>query len=323
MTVPESDVVIRELDPNRDAEAVVDLIHELVPYAVTTIESWRQQFASVPERARRAARVAVVGGELAARAEANLNWFSESRTAFAGVSVRESFRRRGIGGRLWELLERHLDELAPSRVLSMFTETLESVRFADSRGFTEVRGETLSCVDPRTVDLSPIEALSLELVPLRDVAPEEVFEVDVITTADVPMTDQLDDIRYDDWLETVWRRPSLTLDGSVAAIEGDHVVAFTMLTANLAIARAFNDYTATLPDHRGRGLASAVKLASLRWAAENGVETVWTTNDETNAPMLAINRRLGYTPRARRVEYLRKGQLAQRKRLPEHGRKHL
>jgi hypothetical protein len=30
-----------------------------------------------------------------------------------------------------------------------------------------------------------------------------------------------------------------------------------------------------------------------------------TTNDETNAPMLAINRRLGYRPFGRRVEYLR------------------
>ena len=307
----ERDVAIRELDPERDGEAVVELIHEMFPYAVTTVESWRQQFASVPERARRTAWVAVVDGELAARAEASLNWFSESRTAFAGVSVRESFRRRGIGNRLWDLLEGHLDEVAPSRVLSMFTETPESTRFAHARGFTEVRGETLSCVDPRQVDVSRLESRSLELVPLRDVAPDEVYEVDVITTADVPMTDQLDDIRYDDWLETVWRRPTLTLEGSVAAIESGDVVAFTMLTANLEIARAFNDYTATLPSHRGRGLASAVKLASLQWAAENGIRAVWTTNDETNAPMLAINRRLGYAPRSRRVEYLREASAAE------------
>jgi len=30
-----------------------------------------------------------------------------------------------------------------------------------------------------------------------------------------------------------------------------------------------------------------------------------TTNDETNAPMLAINRRLGYRVAGRRVEYRR------------------
>ena len=35
-----------------------------------------------------------------------------------------------------------------------------------------------------------------------------------------------------------------------------------------------------------------------------------TTNDETNASMLAVNRRLGYAPAGRRVEYL-----AERERL--------
>jgi RimJ/RimL family protein N-acetyltransferase len=64
-------------------------------------------------------------------------------------------------------------------------------------------------------------------------------------------------------------------------------------------------FTGTMRAHRGRGLASAVKLASIEWAARNGIVQLATRNDETNAPMLAINRRLGYRPAARRVEYLR------------------
>src|SRR6266542_7103229 len=192
---------IRELDPERDAAGVVELIHEVFPAAVTTVEGWRQQHASVPARARRAAWVATVDDAIVARAEASLNWFSESRTAFAGVSVREPFRRRGIGGRLWELVEGHLRELAPTRVLSMFVETSEGVAFARARGFDEVRAETLSCVDPRTVDLSRLESPQLQLVPLRDIPPEEIFETEVATRADVPMTDRLDDIRFEDWLE--------------------------------------------------------------------------------------------------------------------------
>jgi len=42
-----------------------------------------------------------------------------------------------------------------------------------------------------------------------------------------------------------------------------------------------------------------------RWAAEHGITQLVTTNDETNAPMLAVNERLGYTSSLRRVEYLR------------------
>jgi len=301
------DVEIRELDPERDAEGFVALIHEVFPSAVTTVESWRQQHGSIPERARHSAWVAVDEGEVVARAEGSLNWFSESRSAFAGVSVRNAFRRRGIGGLLWERLESHLKEVEPKRVLSMFTETPDAVAFARARGFAEVRAETLASIDPRNVDLSPLDAVPVELVPLSAVRPEDVFEVDVITTPDVPTTDQLDDIRYDEWLETIWRRPTMKLEGSFAAIEEGRVAAIALLAANFAIARGFNEYTATLPSHRGRGLASLVKLASLRWAAENGITAVWTTNDETNAPMLAINQRLGYEPRSRRVEYLREG----------------
>jgi RimJ/RimL family protein N-acetyltransferase len=64
-------------------------------------------------------------------------------------------------------------------------------------------------------------------------------------------------------------------------------------------------FTGTLREYRGRGLALAVKLATTRWAAEHGITQISTDNDETNAPMLAINRRLGYKPVGRRVEYLR------------------
>ena len=297
--------MIRPLDPDLDGPGVVELIHEVFPSGVTTVESWRQQQASIPPRARHAGWVAIVDGTLAAWAQASLNWFSESRTAFAGVSVQETFRRRGIGSRLWELVEGHLRELAPTRVLSMFVETSEGVAFARARGFDEVRAETLACIDPRTVDLSRLESPQLQLVPLRDIPPEEVFEIDVTTTADVPTTDRLDDIRFEDWLEAIWRRPTMALEGSFAAIDDGRVVCMTMLAANLEKGRAFNEYTATLRSHRGRGLAALVKLASLGWAAENGVTAVWTSNDETNAPMLAVNRRLGYEPKLRRVEYLR------------------
>jgi RimJ/RimL family protein N-acetyltransferase len=54
--------------------------------------------------------------------------------------------------------------------------------------------------------------------------------------------------------------------------------------------------TGTLRDHRGRGLALLVKRASLANAAGRGVELVSTENDETNAPMLRVNEKLGYQP---------------------------
>jgi GNAT superfamily N-acetyltransferase len=295
--------VIRPLDPETDAAGVVDLIHEVFPAGTTTTESWLQQQASIPARARHAEWVAIVDGTVAARAEAGLKWFSETGSAFVGVSVHPAFRRRGIGGNLWDIVQQHIETLAPTRVFTMFTETPEGVEFAHARGFVEVRAETLSCVDPRAVDEG--DSGSTRLVSFRDVSAKEVYDIDMITTADVPMTEAVTDLPFDEWLDTLWRRPTITLDGSFAAIEDDRVVCITMLAANIERGRAFNEYTATLREYRRRGLAEKVKRASLRWAAENGIRAVWTTNDETNAAMLAINRRLGYVSRMRRVEYLR------------------
>ena len=98
----------------------------------------------------------------------------------------------------------------------------------------------------------------------------------------------------------------MTLDGSFAAIVDGRVAGFTLLAANIASAVARSPSTRRRsPTYRNRGIADRVKRASLAWAAANGIPAAWTTNDETNAPMLAVNRRLGYRPALRRVEYLR------------------
>ena len=68
--------------------------------------------------------------------------------------------------------------------------------------------------------------------------------------------------------------------------------------------RALNAYTGSLRAYRGRGFARLAKLGVMRQLAELGIELVLTENDETNAPMLAINNRLGYTPIESRYAYI-------------------
>jgi GNAT superfamily N-acetyltransferase len=296
--------VIRPIDRERDAEGVVELTHEVFPAGTKTVESWLQQEAAIPARAQHAAWVATVDGAVAGHAEATLKWFSAADAAYVGVAVRRAFRGSGMGTSLWERAEEHLEGLAARRVTALFVETPEGVAFARARGFAEERAETLSCVDPSTVDAAPPDA-AIRIVPLRETSPKEVYDVDMETTPDVPTTDEITDMPYEEWVEMFWRRPTVTLDGSFAAIVDGRVVGFTLLAANAERGRAFTEYTATLAEYRKRGIADRVKRASLAWAAAQGIRAAWTTNDETNAAMLAVNERLGYTSSLRRVEYLR------------------
>ena len=54
--------------------------------------------------------------------------------------------------------------------------------------------------------------------------------------------------------------------------------------------------TASHPSYRSRGLATWLKQHTLRELAAAGVHDAWAANDSSNAPMLAVNRALGYQP---------------------------
>ena len=59
---------------------------------------------------------------------------------------------------------------------------------------------------------------------------------------------------------------------------------------------AWHDMTAVRRAYRGHGVARALKDATIAWAIEHGLEALETGNDEDNAPMRAVNARLGYRP---------------------------
>jgi GNAT superfamily N-acetyltransferase len=63
--------------------------------------------------------------------------------------------------------------------------------------------------------------------------------------------------------------------------------------------------TGTLHDFRRRGLARLAKLATIRWAAEQGFRTMLTGNAETNAAMLGLNESLGYRPVLKETHFVR------------------
>lgn len=295
-------MIIRQLDLERDAADCTAIYQEVTPYTTAGVESWLHNQRTTPERAQHGQWVAEVNGRVVGFSFAGLKWFSTTDSAYASASVLSSHRRHGIGAALWERADDHLRALGVTRVTSMFVEEPRAVAFAHARGFAEDRAESLSAVEPTRVQ--PPDG---DVVPLAELDPRDVYAVDEATTPDVPMSDQVGSFPYDEWLEGIWRRPAVTHEGSFGALVDGRLAAFTLLAVNRDLRRGYTEYTATLREFRGLGLAERVKRASLSWAAANGIERVWTTNDERNAPMLRVNERLGYVMSARRVEYVRSG----------------
>jgi GNAT superfamily N-acetyltransferase len=295
---------IRELEPERDGPAVTELVREVNPTAVVNVAAWLHRMRSAPPRARGRAWVAEVDGALAGRSEAFLHPFIEgSGRGYVLVAVTGAQRRQGIGTALYDVALAYALEIGAAIVQTDFYENPEGTRFAEARDFRFARAEWAAVLDPREVHEDP--PADVDLRPVRAIDPHDLHLVDETATRDMPQLEQIESIPYDEWAQHVLEHPLFTLDGSFVAYVDDEPAACSMLLVDHESGRASNMMTGVVPWLRGRGLGLACKLGSIRWAADNGITMMATTNDETNAPMLAINERLGYRRAGRRVEYER------------------
>jgi mycothiol synthase len=101
-------------------------------------------------------------------------------------------------------------------------------------------------------------------------------------------------------MEESLRRRDRELRVTAALDDRDEVGAFTDLRVSRGSTLGFTDDTGTVAAHRGIGLATAVKLESLRRlrADRPEVTVVTTTNAEENAAMRHVNARLGFVAAA-------------------------
>jgi GNAT superfamily N-acetyltransferase len=293
-------MTIRDLEPERDAPALVELTRETQPFATITVDSWLHRARSVPQDARLRAYVAEVDGHVVGEGWALLAWF-EQGLAVMQVAVREEARGRGLGSALYERAIDHAHTLGAPMISTTFFENDAGVAFATARGFAEARAERVAVLDPRTVEEQPAAPVrSLLEADLRD-----AHRIDDAATRDMPSLRPHEPISWEEWQQHVLEHPLFVREGSFLAYADGEAAAVSLLTADSDSGRSTNFFTGTLPEFRGRGLGLAAKLASVHWAAEHGITKMSTMNDETNAPMLAINRRLGYEPAGRRVEFSR------------------
>jgi GNAT superfamily N-acetyltransferase len=294
---------IREIDPERDADDCVSLLRATQPGVITSREAWLHRTRSLPARARLRGFVAEVDGRVAGESYGFLGLFGDDATGICRVAVAEEQRRRGLGRALFDAVDAYLAAAGATSRLARFVENPAGVAFAAALGFREVRAETESTLDLRGLTEGPPG--DVDLRPISAIDPRDAHRVDLEATRDMPSTEAVDDLSYEDWAELVLAYPLFTPEGSFVAYVDGEPAAVSLLVADPESGRAANWFTGTRRPYRGRGLGSAVKLASIAWAREHGIVELVTDNDETNAPMLAINRRLGFRPARRRVEYLR------------------
>jgi GNAT superfamily N-acetyltransferase len=289
--------VIREATVE-DAPGAAALFRQVTPEFVTSPAAVRHLLTTSPPFARRRSWCAEEGCRIVGWVSASLVVdTSEAGVVWIAVSVHPEHRSHGIGSALADLAERHASSIGGRRILGWSRGDDASAAFARSRGLGQTGAHDVLSVDPRTIP-PPDPPPGVELLPFTAFAddPSPIHHVDAVTVLDEPSDVTIDEVPLERWLESYWSHPLLDRDVSFVAVVDGVPVATTFVQTDRESGRGSNNGTGTLPEHRGRGLATLAKRASLTRAAEIGITRVYTGNDVTNAPMLAINRRLGYTP---------------------------
>ncbi|MFB6892341.1 GNAT family N-acetyltransferase [Kitasatospora sp. NPDC056327] len=214
----------------------------------------------------------------------------------ANGSVLPGYRRRGAFTGLLAAAERHLAAHGVTELHSWVDDEPGSRTFAEARGFTAGRVAHFAVRD-LTVPLpvAPPLPAGVELRPASDFAadPHPVFLVEADAGQDEPGEVPMDAADYEEWLAGEWHRPDHDRDLTVVAVVDGVPAAFSAVSTDGG-ERYWSSFTACRREFRGRGLSKLAKLESLRRARAAGLRFAYTSNDATNAPMLAINAWLGY-----------------------------
>ena len=297
------EATIRAVTADEDLERLADLVNATSPEDPTSLEEMRWSDRTYPgstrllaERDGRAVGAATVGRIYVYPPDYPAWWGS--------IDVLPEARRQGIGERLLMAISDAGRSGGKTALLIRCVEDRpDGIDFLAHRAFTEFERSKTVFLDltgrlaPEVAPPSGIEFTTLAARP--DLVPG-VHAVALATFDDIPGGD--DPMAVGDLAEFRARdvdRGPIPKDAFFVAVEAgsDRVVGYASLFLLPGSAtRAYHDMTAVLREQRGRGIARALKAATIAWAIEHGLTTLETGNDEANAPMRALNARLGYQP---------------------------
>ena len=221
-----------------------------------------------------------------------------------GLWVVPEARRSGIGTALFRACSDAARIAGKTGFQTELSEAhVDGHRYLAGRGFVEVertKSVRLDLAGLAAPDPAPPAGISLTTLAARPDLLPAVHRTAVETFPDVPTGGEpLYAGSFDEFVARDVDRPDLPREGFVIAVDdaAGQVAGFGSLILQAGSETiGLHDMTAVRPAWRGRGIATAIKRATIAWAIDNRLAALETGNDEHNAPMRAVNARLGYRP---------------------------
>jgi GNAT superfamily N-acetyltransferase len=225
------------------------------------------------------------------------------------IVVDPLLRQQGAGSALYE---RAIEILRGHGAMHIESEARDDcpacLQFAEHRGFRVERHTYESRLNLAGFDekdfagiIEEVEAAGVRFFTLADVGntPEtqrNLFEINSRFAADNPANEGQSWPSFEEFSARVFQARWFRPNGQILAADGDRWIGLAAVGYYPGTRTAHNMFTGVDRAYRGRHIALALKLLAIRQARSYGATTIMTNNDSQNAPMLAINRKLGYQP---------------------------
>ena len=229
---------------------------------------------------------------------------------WGSMVVLPQHRGKGVGSALLASMATATQDAGKTLLLGRVTEDrLDAIDFLEHRGFAayeRMKAVRLDLVGRVPEPVAPPAGVVITSLAEHPELVDGVYRVTAEAYPDIPgespaVPETLEEFRV---LEI--DRPTIPAGGfaiATDAVTGAVIGYASLLNLPGNPMVAWHGMTAVARGWRGRGLAGALKRATIAWATLNGLHALETANDVANAPMRAVNGRLGYRPIADEIYY--------------------
>lgn len=217
------------------------------------------------------------------------------------IAIREERRKQGIGRALFE----HGVEDCLKHGVQEFTTVVReddptAIGFAERRGFREAKRDFFSRLHVESFSAEAWEKPlpdGYDVVPFARIRTDEtarkhhgVFEQ---VRVDVPRSSPPTTLAFEFYRDHVLGDADFRADISQVLLFQGEIVGFsTVFDGEEGF--AFQSLTGVLREHRGKGLATAMKVRVVMACKAAGLREIHTDNDTRNVPILRINDAFGF-----------------------------
>jgi len=235
------------------------------------------------------------------------------------VTVHPDDRGRGHGTALYEALVEKVRERSGRTVAAAAKESMaDGVRFLTKRGFREVKRDWESRLFVKGFDFGRFSTADdrvakqgIRIVALADEmhrdtsALRKAFELNEECRMDIPSVDPPTRHTFEEFRRDDIDAPNALLDAFYIAIDRDgrYLGVSNMFRSLDDRTFLWQGITGVRREARGKGIAMALKLRTVRYALDKGIEHIKTWNDVQNKPMLSINEAMGFARQPAWVSY--------------------